>query len=286
MRHGFILIDKPIGPTSHDVVQTVRRTLQESKAGHLGTLDPAASGLLVIAVGAKALKAIEFFNDLPKEYIAKICFGAVSSTYDAEGVIEQVTTKPGWIEPDHMMIRRFIDDRFVGKIEQAPPVYSAVHINGERAYDLARRGEQVQMPKRTVDVSACEIISYTYPHLELRVACGSGTYIRSLAHDLGTLARCGGYLEGLRRTKVGDWKIDTAVRPEKATWTDVTPLKDILHSFPSIELDSKQAADIAMGKKIPLEVKPDTVGWSEGLPIAILVPSKDGSQTAHARKVL
>ncbi len=286
MRHGFILIDKPIGPTSHDVVQTVRRVLHESKAGHLGTLDPAASGLLVIAVGAKALKVIEFFNELPKEYIANIRFGAVSSTYDAEGVIETVTTKPGWQEPDQLMIRRSIDERFIGRIEQEPPAYSAVHINGERAYDLAREGKKIQMPKRMVDVGACDIISYEYPNLTLRIACGSGTYIRSLAHDLGTLMRCGGYLQGLRRTKVGEWNIENAILPESAVWTDVTPLKDVLKDFRSIDVDAKQAADIQMGKKISLEIKPDTVAWFEGLPIAILIPSKDGSQTAHARKVL
>lgn len=286
MRHGFLLVDKPVGPTSHDVVQTVRRVLHESKAGHLGTLDPAASGLLVIAVGSKALKVIEFFNELPKEYEAHIRFGSESTTYDAEGVLETIVTKPGWIEPDHMMIRRTIEERFTGNIEQEPPAYSAVHINGERAYDLARKGQTVQMPRRMVEVSACDIISYEYPNLILRVACGSGTYIRSLAHDLGSLMRCGGYLHGLRRTKVGDWAVEQSVLPEKAAWTDVTPLKDILRDFQSIDVDAKQFADIQMGKKIPLVIRPDTVAWFEGLPIAVLIPSRDGSQTAHARKVL
>jgi tRNA pseudouridine55 synthase len=185
-----------------------------------------------------------------------------------------------------MMIRRSIEERFIGHIEQEPPAHSAVHINGERAYDLARKGETVHMPKRMVDIHVCEIISYEYPNLTLRVACGSGTYIRSLAHDLGTLMRCGGYLNELRRTKVGDWNIEDAVAPEKAVWTDVTPLKDILAGFRSVELDAKQTADIQMGKKIPLVLEPDTVAWFDGLPIAILVPSKDGTQTTHARKVL
>lgn len=286
MRHGFILIDKPVGPTSHDTVQIVRKALPESKAGHIGTLDPAASGLMVIAVGAKALKVIEFFNHLTKEYHADIQFGAVSTTYDREGTIEQVERKPGVPEPDHIAVRRMIEERFVGRITQEPPAFSAVHIDGQRAYDLARQGKEFVMPERTVDVTACEILSFEYPNLKLRIACGSGTYIRSLANDLGQLLRCGGYLSGLRRTKVGNWSIDDAVKPDAAAWTNVIPLKDILKDFPSIQLDAAQAAAISLGKKIPLLVAPDTVAWADGLPIAILVPSKDNPETAHARKVL
>lgn len=286
MRHGFILIDKPVGPTSHDIVQIVRRTLPESKAGHLGTLDPAASGLMVVAVGAKALKVIEFFNHLTKEYEATIHLGSVSTTYDREGVIETYAIKPGVPEPDHITVRRMITERFVGRVTQQPPAFSAVHIEGQRAYELARQGVEVDMPERTVDVSACEILSYNYPTLKLRVACGSGTYIRSLAHDLGQLLRVGGYLEALRRTKVGNWQIADACAPDAATWSQVIPLKDILKDFPSVELDAAQAKDISQGKKIPLLIQPHTIAWFDALPIAILVPSKDNPETAHARKVL
>lgn len=286
MKHGFVLIDKPVGPTSHDVVQTVRNVLHESKAGHIGTLDPAASGLMVIAVGAKALKVIEFFNGLPKEYEAMVRFGAVSSTYDSEGQIEVIVRKPGVPEPDHIAVRRMIEERFVGRIVQEPPAFSAVHIDGQRAYNLARQGKDVVMPKREVDVRSCDIVSFEYPILTLRIACGSGTYIRSLAHDLGQLLRCGGYLESLRRTKVGGWDVKNAVKPDAVAWTDVVPLKDLLKSFPSIELDTDQAEAISVGKKIPLQIQPDTIAWFDGLPIAVLVPSSDNPETAHARKVL
>ncbi len=286
MRHGFLLIDKPVGPTSHDVVQTVRNTLHESKAGHIGTLDPAASGLMVVAVGAKALKVIEFFNGLSKEYEADIRFGAVSSTYDREGLIEEVALKPGVQIPDLIAVRRAIEERFVGKISQQPPAFSAVHINGQRAYDLARQGKDVDMPKRDVEVTACDIVSYDYPSLKLRIACGSGTYIRSLAHDLGQLLRCGGYLAGLHRTKVGEWDVKNATKPDAAVWTNVIPLKELLVSFPSIEVDADQAAAITLGKKIPLVIADDTIAWHNGLPIAIMVPSSDNPETAHARKVL
>ena len=286
MRHGFLLIDKAKGPTSHDVVSVVRRTLSERGVGHLGTLDPAASGLLVLAVGAKALKVVEFFSGLEKEYLADIRFGAVSTTYDAEGVIEKVPAKPGWNAPDKGTVDRAIRQRFVGKIQQVPPSHSAVHIAGVRAYDLARKGVEVEMPKRSVEIHACELVSYQFPHLRLRVRVSSGTYIRSLAHDLGDVLRCGGYLADLRRTKVGDWSVEDAVTADVATWTDVRPLKDVLVGLPRVDVSSSEAENLRFGRKIPREVSAGTWAWYDGLPIAVLVPAKDGSRMAQPRKVL
>lgn len=286
MRHGFLLIDKPRGPTSHGAVAMVRRALNERDIGHLGTLDPAASGLLVLAVGSKALKVIEFFSGLGKEYIADVHFGAVSTTYDSEGVRETVATKPGWSEPDKGHIQRAIDQRFTGKIEQVPPSHSAVHIAGVRAYDLARKGIEVEMPKRTVEISKCTVLSYAYPHLRLNVHVSSGTYIRSLAHDLGDVLRCGGYLENLRRTSVGEWSVDRAVTPDAATWTNVLPLKDVLARFTRIDITAEEAEHLRHGRKIQREVSAGTWAWFEGLPIAVLVPAKDGSRMAQPRKVL
>jgi len=286
MRHGFLLIDKPRGPTSHGAVAMVRRALVERDVGHLGTLDPAANGLLVLAVGNKALKVIEFFSGLGKEYVADIRFGAVSSTYDSEGAIENVATKPGWIEPDKGHVQRAIDQRFTGKIEQTPPSHSAVHVAGVRAYELARKGIDVEMPKRTVEISECTVLSYSYPHLRVRVRVSSGTYIRSLAHDLGDVLRCGGYLENLRRTKVGEWDVDKAVTPDAATWTDVLPLKDILAGFQRIDVTAEEAEHLRHGRKIKREISAGTWAWFDGLPLAVLVPAKDGSQMAQPRKVL
>lgn len=286
MRHGFLLIDKPTGPTSHDVVAQVRRTLGERKIGHLGTLDPAASGLLVLAVGAKALKVIELFNDLDKEYDAGIHFGSVSSTYDREGTLEEVTPKPGWTEPDISKLQRTIADKFIGKIEQIPPVYSAVKVGGERAYRKMRQGREVNVPVRTVKIDSCDILSYEYPELTLHIACGSGTYIRSLAHDLGTALRFGAYLSSLNRTRVGKWSLEDAVDPEKVAWAQVFPLKDALSSFEGVEVTEEEAEDLRHGRPIKRAVKPDAIAWYEGLPIAILLPLKDGSQQTRARKVL
>jgi len=286
VKHGFLLIDKPEGPTSHDAVATVRRLLHERKVGHLGTLDPAASGLLVLAVGAKALKVVELFVHLPKEYVAEIAFGAVSTTYDREGVIEECPPKAGWFPPAQVDVMKVIRDYFLGDISQVPPAHSAVKIGGDRAYRKARQGRGVNIPARRVHIEQCDVLSYEYPRLTVRVACGSGTYIRSLAHDLGQRLRCGGYLAALRRMKVGEWSVDFAVPPDAAAWSQVIPLKEVLAGFHSIELSQGEAERARHGQDIDREVKPDTIGWFEELPIAVFSPAKDGSRMAHARKVL
>lgn len=286
MRHGFLLTDKPHGFTSHDAVAIVRKRLSESKIGHLGTLDPAASGLLVLAVGSKALKVIEFFGDLSKEYEAEIAFGFESSTYDAEGALEAVEPKKGWVAPDAIQLRRVLEDRFLGKIQQVPPAHSAVKVGGIRSYALARKGKSVPLAPRPVEIQSCDVLSYAYPELRLRVRCGSGTYIRSLAHDLGQFLRCGAYLKSLQRTRVGEWSITDACAPDKAAWTRVLPLKDVLRGLHRIDVTEEEAVNLAHGRSIAHEVKPDTFAWCNGLPIAVLVSAKDGSRGAHPRKVL
>ena len=211
MRHGFLLIDKAKGPTSHDVVATVRKQLTERNVGHLGTLDPLATGLLVLAVGSKALKVIELFSALEKEYVVTLRFGAVSSTFDSTGVIEEVQAKPGWQAPDLVQLRNIIAQRFIGKIAQTPPQHSAIHVNGQRAYELARKGKEFELPKREVTIKSCEVVSYEYPNATLRIVCSSGTYIRSLVHELGEVIRFGAYMTDLRRTRVGEWSVENAV---------------------------------------------------------------------------
>lgn len=286
MRHGFLLIEKPAGPTSHDVVAIVRERLKESKVGHLGTLDPAAEGLLVLAVGAKALKVVSLFADLSKEYRAQVRFGATSTTYDREGVIERRAPAAGWLPPDELAVRSAISSRFLGRIQQIPPAHSAVKVGGERAYRKARQGIGVNIPPREVEITECVIEKYDYPHLLLRIACGSGTYIRSLAHDLGQVLRCGGYLAGLKRTRVGEWSVSDAVPPAHACWGHVIPLKEILASRPRTELTDVQAEDARHGRSMAIEVAPDTIGWHGGLPVAVLIPCRDGTRQSRARKVL
>ncbi|MDP6575591.1 MAG: tRNA pseudouridine(55) synthase TruB [Candidatus Peribacteraceae bacterium] len=283
MRHGFLLINKPVGPSSHDCVYQARRLLHEKKIGHLGTLDPAAEGLMVMAVGAKALKVVELFNKLPKEYEATIKFGEISSTYDREGVIEEFEIKPGVNLPTMTDIQNVIADRIIGKIDQVPPAHSAIKIGGERAYRKMRQGRGVSIPPREVEIKKCEVLSFEYPILKARIACSSGTYIRSIANDLGILLRCGGYLQGLKRTKVGDWSLDDSAGLEDLTWSDVTPLKEVLRVRLKVELTSSQAEDVRHGRDIDIKVEQDAIGWSEGFPIAVLTPA---GGRAHARKVL
>ena len=300
MRHGFLLIDKPDGFTSHDAVAVVRRTLPERAIGHLGTLDPAATGLLVMAVGKKALKVVQLFMDLTKEYEADVKFGQISTTYDREGMLQQYDIGMGWAPPEQGELQCIIKERFIGKISQVPPSYSAISVGGERAYRKARRamnrspsmrlrttgswqGSISDLPAREVHIEKCEVLSYAYPDLRFRVVCGSGTYIRSLAHDLGQVLRCGAYLSGLKRTKVGEWSLENAKAPDAVKWTDVIPLKDVLKHFPRRELTESDMEELTYGRNIEADVQPDTIAWYEELPVAILVPAPDG--TAHARKV-
>ena len=286
MRHGLLLIDKPSGKTSHDIVQEVRTALHEQKVGHLGTLDPAATGLLVLFVGKKALKTLELFEGASKEYEAAIRLGKVSSTYDGEGVIEDVPEKPGWSAPSEKDLLDVLKTRLTGKIMQRPPAHSAVHIHGKRAYEIIRKNPKadIEMPEREVEISNMQLISYGYPNAKLRITCSSGTYIRSVAHDLGQLLRCGAYLENLRRTSVGSWKLDDAHKLEDVAWGQVIPLKEIMTVFPRIDLDQKQFEDIGHGKVIDIQIEEEPlIAWFEELPVAILEGKGDG---VKPRKVL
>ncbi|MDD4318891.1 MAG: tRNA pseudouridine(55) synthase TruB [Candidatus Peribacteraceae bacterium] len=284
MRHGFLLIDKPAGVTSHDVVAQVRRMLHERSVGHLGTLDPAATGLLVLAVGRKALKVVEMFSRLTKAYEADVRLGAVSTTYDGDGAIEEVVPPKGWTVPPQTTVQNLLRDRFLGRIKQVPPAHSAVHVGGERAYRKARQGRAVHIPARDVEISACNLLSYEYPRLRLHVACGSGTYIRSLAHDLGQMLRCGGYLERLRRTEVGEWPVSQAAAPADIAWARVLPLKDVLQGLPRRDLADEEWQEVQFGRDIEGEVQPHTIGWHGDIPVAVLEPGGEG--IIHARKVL
>lgn len=232
---GLLVIDKPLRRTSMDICRIVRRRLVNAgapkrvKVGHGGTLDPLATGLLVIMVG-KATRLCEQVMTGAKSYIADIDLSAFSTTDDAEG---ERTIVPIAAPPTADAVTAACA-RFVGVIQQTPPPYSAMKINGRRAYDLARRGEEVRLAPRPVRVDAIAVEAYSFPHLRLGVDCGKGTYIRSLARDLGTALGTGGMLSGLRRTRVGRFTIDQARTveslPEKMVaadlldWIDIEPV--------------------------------------------------------------
>jgi tRNA pseudouridine55 synthase len=203
----IIYVDKPAGMTSFGAVARVRRILsqregQKVKVGHTGTLDPFATGLLILLAGKATKKAPELTKK-DKVYEATIRLGETSTTGDPEGEI----TATGAELPSEEQIAEVLK-QFTGKIEQRPPIFSAIKINGERAYKLARKGQEVEMPTRTVEIYSIEQISYSKPELQIRTHVSSGTYIRTLAEDIGKALGCGAYCSQLRRTQIAEYKLD------------------------------------------------------------------------------
>lgn len=208
---GLLVVDKPIGWSSMDVVRRVRRAAGGVKTGHAGTLDPLATGVLICCLGRSATRRVASLMDLPKCYEALVDLSAFTSTDDAEGQREAVEVA----SPPALATVEAVCARFVGAIEQVPPAHSAVKIEGKRAYRAARRGENLPLSARRVRIDAIEVLDYAWPRLSLRVDCGKGTYIRSLARDIGTALGTGGHLAALRRTAVGPYTVKEAVSVER-----------------------------------------------------------------------
>jgi tRNA pseudouridine55 synthase len=203
---SILFVDKPAGITSFGVVARVRRRLSEqlgkkAKVGHTGTLDPFATGLMIIVTGKECRNAMNY-SKLDKEYEAVIRLGQTSTTGDPEGELTNVSTQI----PTKEAIEASLTP-FRGLITQRPPMFSAIKINGRRAYDLARKGEVVEMPERQVTVYSLELLDYAYPDVRIRTHVSSGTYIRTLAEDIGKVLETGAYCAELRRTKVGEWSV-------------------------------------------------------------------------------
>ncbi len=214
--NSIFAVNKPKGMTSHDVVDRVRRITGEKRVGHGGTLDPLASGVLVIAVGRENTKKLDEYVKGEKEYLATVKLGFESETDDAEGPITPYHTS-GVIEhhtPDVIQIEEVLK-HFIGHIQQIPPLYSAIKINGKEAYKHARKGKTPVMKSRTVEIKSIELLEYSYPILKIRVTTGPGTYIRSLARDIGKKLKTGGYLADLIRTRVNTFTLETAFDLEK-----------------------------------------------------------------------
>jgi tRNA pseudouridine55 synthase len=208
---SILLIDKPSGMTSFGVVARVRRKLSQqlgkkAKVGHTGTLDPFATGLMIIVTGKECRNA-GTYSKLDKVYEATIRLGQTSSTGDPEGEITEVSDMQPTLDEVNEAL-----SQFVGEIQQTPPIYSAIKINGQRAYKLARKGETVEMPVRTVTIFSLELVDYTYPDIKIRVHVSSGTYIRTLAEDIGKVLGTGAYCIQLRRTKIADFSIDDSAQ--------------------------------------------------------------------------
>jgi tRNA pseudouridine55 synthase len=207
---GVLVIDKPTGVTSHDVVLKLRRMLGTRRVGHTGTLDPAASGVLLACVG-KGTKVARFLTEYDKEYRAVVRLGATTDTYDGEGEIKE-TGEDCRVSPERI---KDAVNSFKGEIWQLPPLYSAVKHKGKRLYQYAREKKEVNRTRRKVKIREISITGMKVPYVELKVSVSKGTYVRSLAHDLGQKLGCGAYLFSLRRSRVGPFKLEDASSPER-----------------------------------------------------------------------
>lgn len=208
MSSGFLLIDKPKGITSHDVIYKLRKITGVRRIGHGGTLDPNATGLLIVGVGRENTKKLgDITKNTNKEYVGEIVLGKTSETDDAEGrIIHTHHTKA----LPYNEISKVIDN-FVGEIEQVPPQFSAIKIKGKKAYQLARKGKTVKLKSRKVVIYSIKVLEYKYPELTIKCEVSSGTYIRALARDIGEYLKTGAILENLRRIKIGNYDIKHAV---------------------------------------------------------------------------
>lgn len=269
---GLLLIDKPQGMTSHDVVYRVRRRLGTKKVGHAGTLDPMATGLLIVAVGP-ATRFLRYLELEPKEYVFTATFGKETTTYDSEGDVVHELPVPADLESkvkDHL-----ID--FVGEVQQLPPIYSAVKKDGRKLYEYARKGIEVEREPREVTIFSLEIQDVDGPDVRLRCVCSGGTYVRTIAHDLGQRVGCGAFASQLRRTSVGRYEVEDALAPDEVTAEDILPLADAIDTMPVMGLNDGQVRVIRNGNFLRVDHAPNE-------PMAALA-DEDGTIVAVARVV-
>lgn len=275
---GLLNVDKPPGPTSHDIVAGVRRRLPRgTRVGHAGTLDPFASGVLVLCVGP-ATRLAEYVQRAPKRYRAVVRLAATSTTDDPEGdIVARTDTTP----PGAHAVRQTVG-RFVGAIDQAPPVHSAVHVDGHRAYRLARRGKAPPLQPRRVTIHGIDVIRYDWPELEIDVRCGTGTYVRALARDIGAALATGGYCSRLRRTAVGAFTADDAAAPDALDLPrDLRDPLEAAADLPRFAADAEQVRRLAMGQRVAMPA--DTGAGDVPGDAEVLVVDVDGALVGVAK---
>ncbi|MCX6025156.1 MAG: tRNA pseudouridine(55) synthase TruB [Chloroflexi bacterium] len=251
-RPALLVVDKPVGPTSHDVVNMVRRGTHIRKAGHTGTLDPSASGVLVVLLGG-ATRLAEYLLESDKEYEAVVRFGQATSTHDAAGQV----TACGPVAFTRVALEQALAC-FEGESLQTPPAYSAVKIQGRKAYELARKGEVVDLEPRMIRIYRIELLGWEAPQARIRVRCSRGTYLRSLARDLGERLGSPAHLGSLRRLRLGPFTIDQAIALDELqahftppTWPSIAlPATAVLHGWPVLELTPEQVVQLQRGMAI------------------------------------
>lgn len=241
-----MLIDKPAGWTSHDVVASVRRQLQTRAVGHAGTLDPFATGLLVVLV-AKATRLARFAEGLTKRYDAVVRFGSATDTDDTTGHVTVVADIDAW--PDLATVRRTVES-FVGTYPQRPPAYSAKHVSGTRSHVLARRGQAIELPSVDVTVHRIELLAWSPPDLRVVAVVSRGTYVRALARDIGARIGIPAHCHALRRTAIGPFDVTDAVAPDAAGAAALLPMAALLPELPSVVADAGAAREIGYGRRV------------------------------------
>jgi tRNA pseudouridine55 synthase len=277
---GLLLLDKPGGITSRAALDRALRWFPRgTRMGHTGTLDPLATGLLVLCLG-RATRLAEYVQRMAKTYRAGLQLGARSDTDDADGLVTPVT---GASAPDAAAVAACLAG-FVGTIDQVPPAFSAAKVTGQRAYDLARAGQEVALQARPVTIHSIVILSYAYPYLELEVRCGKGTYIRSLARDLGERLGCGALVVSLRRTRVGPFAVEDAVsletNPETAC-SRLLPAEAALAELPQLHLSMRLVTRLCQGQTIHLGAR-DLVPSNLGNDAEVVLHDHSGRAVAIA----
>ncbi len=257
--HGVLNVNKPSGPTSHDVVAHVRRAAGIKRVGHSGTLDPLASGVLLVCLG-KATRIVEYLLDWPKSYRATAVFGIETDSEDSTGATTR-EAEAAYVTRD---LTESILPRFVGKIRQVPPMVSAVHHEGKRLYDLARAGKTVEREPREIEIHSIKLIDFqpgTRPTAVLDVDCSKGTYIRTLCADIGRSLDCGGHMSALVRTAIGRFRAEDAVALDEVDAGRfegaLHPIDEVLSDMVSVRLTGEQAEKALHGTEIPAEEVPD-----------------------------
>jgi tRNA pseudouridine55 synthase len=263
---GLLVLDKPAGMTSRTAVDRVLRWFpRRTRIGHTGTLDPLATGVLVLCLG-NATRLAEYVQLMSKTYRTGLQLGARSDTDDADGTVAPVA---GATAPDAAAVAACAAG-FVGVIDQVPPAYSAAKVTGQRAYDLARRGEEVTLRPRSIRIYAITLLHYAYPHLELEVHCGKGTYIRSLARDLGERLGCGAYVQTLRRTRVGPFTVEDALTLESDPQTvrsRLLPAERAVAEMPRRVLTEGDLKRLCQGQRVLLADVPEDTAERGGVAV-------------------
>lgn len=252
--NGILIVDKPVGWTSHDVIAKLRGLLGTRRIGHAGTLDPNATGVLVVFVG-RATRAVEFAEANEKEYVSGLRLGIKTDTQDIWGNVTEESSKKVSTEDLTEVLRHFIGD-----IEQIPPMYSAIKKDGKRLYELARKGVTIDREPRKIHISSLELEKYCQNHAQIRVRCSKGTYIRTLCNDIGEILGTGGVMDSLRRVRSGMFTINDAVTLEEIESTEdrsafLRPVDTLFSNLPTLKLNSSLEARHRNGQKLAIDAK-------------------------------